>query len=128
MKSEDLVKCYSCHKPLLREQVIEGQLVQTLHPERVETQFYLNNNSRMNVSICMDCEKMDLDNPILQNKIMKNVIDGWQTEQDILLEKGLITKNRSEEIMNYHRGLAILFKSQYMDDYQVIARCKNVNN
>lgn len=122
MKEEDLIKCYSCNKNLLQEKVIEGKLVKMLHPERRITQFYLNNGSRMDVAVCLDCNNMDLNNPIMQNKVMKNIIDGWQIEQDILLSKGQVQKWQCDLTMEYHRGLSILFKSEGMDDYQVKKR------
>ena len=122
MKEDDLIKCYLCHKPLLQEKVIEGKLQKVLHPERVITQFYLNNNSRMDVALCIPCKGMDIDNPIVQNKIMKNVIDGWQSEQDILLSKGMISKEDSDKCMEYHGSLKILFKSENMNDYHIKAR------
>lgn len=121
---DELIKCYLCHKPLLVEKVIEGKLQKVIHPEHVITQFYLNNNSRMNVTLCMSCKNMQIENPIIQDRIMKNIINGWQKEQDELLRQGRITKNYAESTMDYHKSLKILFKSENMDDYQIIARTK----
>lgn len=121
---DELIKCYLCHKPLLIEKVIEGRLQKVLHPERVITQFYLNNHSRMDVALCMSCKDMNIDNPIIQDRIMKNIIDGWQKEQDELLAQGRITKAYSDNTMAYHKELNILFKSEDMDDYKIIERVK----
>lgn len=120
---EELIKCYLCNKSLLHEKVIEGKLQKIFHPERVQTEFYLNNGSRMPVSICSPCkENIDLNNPIIQNKIMNNIIDGWQVEQDLLLSQGRTTKEYSDNVMEHHKSLSILFKSENLDDYQIKAR------
>ncbi len=123
MEGDDLIKCYFCHKNLLQERIINGELVRMPHPERVETEFYLNNNSRMTVSLCMSCKKgNDLNDPTIHNSIMENIIKGWESENKILLSRGLITKEDSDKIINNHRQLSILFKSENMNDYQIKQR------
>ena len=123
MTEEDkLVKCYLCHKSLLQERIVEGKVIKMFHPERTQTEFYLNNGSRMPVSVCLSCKDLALDNPIIHKKIMGNVIEAWQEEQNILLKRGQITKEQADISMAYHRSLAILFKSEHLDDYQIKAR------
>lgn len=121
-EEEKLIKCYCCGMNLLQEKVIEGKLHRVFHPERRITQFYLNNNSRMDVAICMTCKKQDLNDPVVHSIIMQNIIDGWNTEQNILLKRGIITKEQLNKSMNYHKSLNILFKSEAMNDYQIKAR------
>lgn len=65
---------------------------------------------------------MDLENPIMHNKIMKNIINGWQIEQDILVANGTIQQWQADLTMEYHKGMSILFKCDGMDDYQIRKR------
>jgi hypothetical protein len=122
LEEERLIKCYSCHMPLLQERIVDGKLIKMIHPESAMTQFYLSNDSKMDVRICLSCKKLDLTNSDVQNNIMSNIIDGWQKEQNILLSRGQITQEQSEAIMNGHRDIKIIFNSEGMNDYQIKAR------
>jgi hypothetical protein len=127
MNEEDLIKCYSCHKKLIEERVIDGKLQKFLSPERVITQFYLNNGSKMDVALCYECKNIDLDSPEIQDNIMNNIIDGWQLEKNILLEREMITQEQMESSMKYHKSLNIKFKSEGMNDYQIKAKANAIN-
>lgn len=118
-----LIKCYICNKHLLQERSFGGSISEMLHPEHCQTEFVLNNGSRMPVVICITCrDKSDLDTALVQSEIMNNIIDGWQQEQDFLLEKEIITKQQAHDCMSLHRSYSILFKSHGLNDYQVKER------
>jgi len=108
--------------PLLQERIVDGKLIKMIHPESAMTQFYLSNDSKMDVRICLSCKKLDLTNPVVQNDIMSNIIDGWHTEQDILLRRKAITQEQADEVMNYHGALSIKFNSHGMSDDQIKIR------
>lgn len=120
---ESLVKCYLCNAPMLLERVIDGKLEKVLHPEHDETEFFINNGSRMPVIVCLSCQKSaDLNSQDVHQTIMNNVIDGWKQEQNYLVEKKHISRDRADFCIAEHSKLKIKFKSQGLNDYQIKVR------
>jgi len=70
--------CVMCHKNMLIEQAIDGKIQNRFTPEYQETEFLLDDGSRMRVAICETCKnelKVE-DEP----KIMECVKLGWEVE------------------------------------------------
>lgn len=70
--------CVKCHKNMITEQYIDGQITQRFTPEYSEEELFLDNNSKMRVAICKTCQDnlSDIDFPA----IMDSVVNGWDKE------------------------------------------------
>jgi len=72
--------CVVCHKNMLIEAVIDNKVQKRFTPEYQETEFLLDDGSKMRVAICESCKsgisKKD------ETKIMDCVKEGWKVELD----------------------------------------------
>ncbi len=116
MKPDRYGHCCKCHKDLLVPRVVGGKQIMMFTPQFDQTEFVLNNKSRMVVCMCKKCKKMDLHDPKVQEKIMESVKLGWDMEQG----------NDKRQPSDY-QDLSILFHSEGIDDYVVQDRFKKIN-
>ena len=72
--------CVVCHKNMVVKKVVSGKVIDFFLPEYSETEYLLNDGSKMRVAICNDC-KVNL-NPEHNDKVMDCVKKGWQVEVD----------------------------------------------
>jgi len=70
--------CVLCHKNMVIEQSIDGKALKRFTPEYAETEYLLDDGSRMRVAICNTC-KNGL-SELLEDDIMKCVVKGWAEE------------------------------------------------
>lgn len=70
--------CVQCHKNMWIEQVIGQQVTKRLSAEYCETEYLLNDGSKMRVAICQTCKGALT--PKDDSKIMKCVYRGWEEE------------------------------------------------
>ena len=70
--------CVVCHKNMLIEQAIDGKVQQRFTTDYSETEYLLNDGSKMRVAICIDCKENLTDKDI--PKIMSCVKKGWEVE------------------------------------------------
>ena len=70
--------CVLCHRNLILEQVIDQKVQKRFHVDREETEFKLDDGSKMRVCICRPC-KHELTEEKYK-KVMDSVIKGWQVE------------------------------------------------
>ena len=70
--------CVMCHKNMLIEQSIDGRVQQRFTTDYSETEYLLDDGSKMRVAICIDCKKDLTDKDI--PKIMDCVKKGWEVE------------------------------------------------
>ena len=75
---DEFGKCIKCHKDLIIEKVIDGQLKRVLTPDYGEIQVELDDGSKMRVVMCLTCQEIytEKDFPT----IMASVVAGWQKE------------------------------------------------
>lgn len=101
--------CVKCHKNMLVEQVVNGELIQRFTPDYSEEEFLLDNGSKMRVAICKTCQGnlTETDN----DSIMQCVINGWKKEIENNPDKW--SKDRSKKYQDDYFSLKILVKSQY---------------
>lgn len=105
--------CVRCHKLMMREVAINGEvkLVPTAENDRLT--FLLDNGSQMGVAICRSC-KHDVTEADFEY-IMQAVIDGWDWETTQLVnDKDNIKwdEAKKKEYMDVHRQLNIVVKSE----------------
>lgn len=116
MKIDDIDKfgnCVSCHRHLVENKVIGGKVQGVLHPDASDSFFKLNTGSILVVPICKPCKKdMDLNDPLIQNKIWEEVNFGWQLELDHMKahpEKfSEYTAEKEKQIKDMYAGMSII--------------------
>ena len=88
--------CVLCHKNMLTEQVIDKKVTLRFTPDYDETEYLLNDGSRMRVAVCKQCKagltEKDTD------KIMKCVIEGWKLEVEGIKSWDEIKKMKHMEV------------------------------
>jgi hypothetical protein len=70
--------CVKCHKNMLIEQAIDGKVQQRFTTDYSETEYLLDDGSKMRVAICVDCKRGLTEKDI--PKIMECVKKGWEVE------------------------------------------------
>lgn len=84
MKSYDLDKfgnCIYCHRQLVMNKVVGGQVETVLHPDASDSFFRLNTGSILVVPICKPCKStVNLEDPDVHKKILEEVNHGWELE------------------------------------------------
>lgn len=110
MDYDCLGHCVKCHKNMLIEQVIDGQLIQRFIPDYTEEEFLLDNGSKMRVVMCKDCQFVLTEDD--HDSIMQCVVKGWNKE----MEDGNWAENRKQNYRNDYFNLTIVSKSQYKTD------------
>lgn len=79
--------CVKCHKNLSVDRVVDGKSIKMFLPDKEETEFILDDGSRMRVCICRPCKiDRDLTDESIQREIMDSVIEGWRLEIRGLVE------------------------------------------
>lgn len=70
--------CIQCHTNLRTQQVVGGKVIDRLLPDYDETDFLLDDGSRMRVCMCKKCKPSydEKDN----KKVMDKVFRGWEYE------------------------------------------------
>lgn len=88
MKIENIDKfghCVFCHRNLIKNVVVNGKVEGVFDADKDEAYMKLNNGSLMPICICKPCKNdVNLDNPIVQTKIMDAVQEGWKLEMHMM--------------------------------------------
>lgn len=101
--------CIRCHENLIIEQVIDGKLQTRLSPKYDETNYLLDDGSKMRVVTCKLC-KPDVTEE-MNEEIMACVIKGWEVETDLLVKdkgKPAWTKEKKKEYMEVYSKKGIV--------------------
>src|SRR3990167_2783237 len=125
MKNKNIDKyghCVICHRNLIIERVVDGIVMNVFLPEKEETQFLLDDGSRMRVCICRDCKtEANLNDESTQIEIMEAVIAGWQLEVDEMVKEGKWVKEKGSEHMSKYKTRNILIHADSVSE-QVVHR------
>lgn len=102
--------CCKCHKDLKLKQVIDGKVQERFSIKYRETEFLLDDDSRMRVAICVDCK----DNLAEEDEedIMKCVVKGWDISTNDLVRKSAWTEEKKKDYMKKYSKLKISCKSE----------------
>ncbi len=115
--------CVVCHRNLIVERVAEGKVIKMFLPEKEETDFLLNDGSRMRVCICRTCKReKDFTDKKLQEQIMEAVIAGWQLEVDTMVadeNKPEWTPERAKAHMEVYGKKSLLLHSENADKHVI---------
>lgn len=114
--------CVVCHINLVIEQAIDGKIQKRWSTEFDETQFLLNDGSRMRVCICKTCKAALKEADY--SKIMDCVIKGWDKETEDLVKdeaKPEWDKERKEKYMDAYSKKEIVTKSEDIHNDEIEA-------
>jgi hypothetical protein len=140
MKPDVYGHCCLCHTNLLLPRVVGGKEIMMFTPDFDQTEFVLNNKSRMVVCMCKPCKaSVNLSDADVHAQIMESVIAGWDMEMgsvatpeepqaknvEPLMQKMLLEKQEVRAPKGY-KDLSILFHSEGIDDYVVQNRFKEL--
>lgn len=111
--------CVKCHKDLIEEKFIDGFIQKVLTPDFDETEFLLNDGSRMRVVICKACKEIITvaDEP----EIMAAVVKGWQWELDNLVNWD---DSKKKDHMAIYSKKEIVTRSEKMDEIEMKKKFK----
>lgn len=88
MKIDNIDKfgnCCTCHRNLVINKVIGGEIQGTWHPDKDDVYMKLNQGSLMPIAICKPCKNsLDLTDSIVHTQIMEAVHNGWMLEIDYM--------------------------------------------
>lgn len=122
--------CVVCHKGLLIERVVDGKAVKIFSPDKEESEFLLDDGSRMRVCICRGCKKdVDLSNEDTQKIIMEAVINGWDLEVKSLVEdnkKPDWDSKRGKEYMDVYKKRNIVLYADKVEKHVIANRIENI--
>ena len=108
--------CVICHRNLLTERMVDGKIITMFVPDHDETEFLLNDGSRMRVCICKKCKsENELGDSKVQKTVMECVVNGWELETEALVadeKKPEWDKNRAESYMKVYANKKIEFHSE----------------
>ena len=107
--------CVRCHKKMVVEQAVNTvhgfEMLRRLTPDYRETEYVLDDGSKMRVAICKDClDTLKYDDETNQ-EVMDCVIAGWEVETDLLVadeKKKAWTMERKKKYMDKYRKLKII--------------------
>lgn len=122
--------CVSCHRNLIIERVVDGRVMKIFLPDKEETEFLLDDGSRMRVCVCRKCkETKDFKDEKFQETIMEAVVNGWRLEVDSLVSddnKPDWTPETSKRHMDIYSKKKILIHSDSVEKHIVENRIKDI--
>ena len=122
--------CVSCHRNLTIERVVDGKVMTMFLPDKEETEFLLDDGSRMRVCICRQCKQgKDLTDPKLQETIMEAVINGWDMEVKSLVKddsKPDWTPDRAKDYMDVYSRKKMILHNESVDKHVVEDKVKEI--
>lgn len=128
LNTDDIDKfghCCKCHRNLIVRRVVDGKVQNTLAPEFGQTEFLMNNGSRLVVCMCKICQNTyDLSDKGIQKEIMEAVEKGWQLEHELMVKNGTITEEIAKEELEKRKDLLLEMHSEGISDAQIQGRQK----
>ncbi len=116
--------CAGCHRQVIEEKVVDGEVIVRLMSCYDEVQFTLNDDSKMRVAVCKDCKKelTDKHSPTL----MKTIYNGWKAEVDKLVKDGKWDEKKKKDYLKRYKKKSILFRSEGMGDHDIENKIKQL--
>lgn len=115
--------CVLCHRNLIVERVSDGKVIHMFTPDKEETEFLLDDGSKMRVCVCRPCKMtIDFNDKKTCDNIMEAVVNGWQAEVDTLVadeKRPEWDGKRAKEHMKVYGEKKILFHSENTEKHIV---------
>lgn len=129
--------CVLCHRMLIEQKVIDHKVQFVFNSDHAETEFLLNDGSRMRVCMCKPCQQTrDLSSSQTKEEIMEAVKNGWQLEVNALVkgikkDDGQIIKwsqDQADKHMEEYRKKSIDCHSEGVANHVIEERQKRIHN
>ena len=111
--------CVRCHKCLLINRVINNKVEMVFTPDHTETEFLLDDGSKMRVCLCQHCKDNLSDNDT--SAIMESVIEGWKEETNKLTNW---TQEKKDNYIFRYSQRKIICRSENIHKEQLNNRLK----
>lgn len=115
--------CCKCHRNLIVERVSDGKVIHMFTPDKEETEFLLDDGSRMRVCVCKQCKMtIDFNDEKTCDNIMEAVVNGWKVEVDTLVadeKRPEWDTERARSHMKVYGKKKILFHSENTENHVV---------
>ena len=119
--------CCLCHKNMIIERVVDQKVIQMFTPDKDETEYLLDDGSRMRVCICKDCKAgVDLNAVETKNNIMEAVINGWELETKGYVDEQKWTPERQKSYMAIYSQKKLDIHSEGLSNYVIEDRKKRL--
>ena len=99
--------CIVCHDNLLYDAVIDGKIEKRFSPRYSETEYLLDDGSRMKVCVCKTCKPNMKDTDKEKEEIMMSVYKGWEHE----VKKSDWNEDRKKSYLDRYKQRNIICKS-----------------
>jgi len=113
--------CVVCHEDMLYTQVIDGEPQRRLGPLYDETEYMIDDGSKMRVAICRDCKGTLKDDDEEKKRIMDCVFKGWKHE---LKGYNSWSEEKKKEHLKVYSKKKIVTRSERIDDDVLQKRLK----
>jgi len=105
--------CVVCHEDMLYTQIIDGEPQVRLGPLYAETEYLLDDGSKMRVAICRDCKNTLKDDDEEKGRIMDCVFKGWEHELKVYSHWD---KEKKDAYLREYSKKKIVTRSDHIDD------------
>lgn len=95
--------CTRCHKDLITDRVINGEVKKWFLPEYGQIELLLSDGSKMRVVMCLPCQEKYKDTPKEHDEVMECVMAGWEKE----IEQLKWNKKKKDEYLDKYSKLKI---------------------
>lgn len=102
--------CVKCHKCLLVNRVVDMKMEVMFTADHTETEFLLDDGSKMRVCLCQTCKDNLTDKDI--PAIMESVIDGWKEEANQLTNW---SQEKKDKYIERYSKRKIICKSEKLE-------------
>ena len=102
--------CVKCHKSLLVNRAVDMKIEMMFTADHTETEFLLDDSSKMRVCLCQKCKDNLTDSDI--PAIMESVIEGWKEETNKLTTW---SQEKKDAYMDRYSRRKIICKSEGME-------------
>ena len=113
--------CVVCHEDMHYTQVIDGKPQERLGPLYAETEYMLDDGSKMRVAICSICKDKLKDDDEEKKRIMDCVFKGWKHELEAYSKWD---KKKKDNYLKEYSKKKIVTRSERIDDDVLQKRLK----
>jgi len=104
--------CVVCHEDMLYTQIIDEKPQKRLSPLFSETEYMLDDGSKMRVAICLDCKANLKDDDEEKKRVMDCVFKGWRHE---IRKYSHWDQDKKEDYLRKYSKRKIVTRSEKID-------------
>lgn len=112
--------CVICHEVMIIEQVIDGEVRKRFTPDYDETEYLLDDDSKMRVAICKPCKEIMKDDQDERDLVMECVFKGWEAET-LAMDW---SKEKRNKYLNRYKLKKIIVRSEHLSKHALKKEAK----